>query len=429
MKIIIVIYLFFIINCQQSSNISNNYLNWGLKNNLSLSPYFETIVEKNKIKFIAKTDIPKKKELLIIPNSIMFNISKVLELINSKNLNKQYKQFSQLNLTYKPNPYDFRKEESFLSYIFYLIKHKPKKYQNNKFYENFKKYLKLLNKYTVRSALYYEQEQKQFLAGTLLGYSIDLLQNIYQDEINILSKDSYNKKDLDFDDYVHYRLAINNKGLNISNHWTLVPFLNNFDEDYTSYNANYTIETNGDMKILSRRKIKKGDEIILKSIKKTNIRRLLTEGKTNEKLVDYFDEYQLNAFSPGLIHKYEIKDIDYYKNIYINILEKNFDSKATNIYLDNVDILKGDGSDTWAYAILNSNLRYYKDYFETFTLSKIYDYFYDKDDRINVERIIRGEKKVIEKALKRVSKTIDQFMDFQNKYMNDDKTTFEMPEL
>ena len=428
-KIIIVIYLFFIINCQQSSNISNNYLNWGLKNNLSLSPYFETIVEKNKIKFIAKTDIPKKKELLIIPNSIMFNISKVLELINSKNLNKQYKQFSQLNLTYKPNPYDFRKEESFLSYIFYLIKHKPKKYQNNKFYENFKKYLKLLNKYTVRSALYYEQEQKQFLAGTLLGYSIDLLHNIYQDEINILNKDSYNKKDLDFDDYVQYRLVINNKGLNISNHWTLVPFLNNFDEDYTTYNANYTIETNGDVKILSRRKIKKGDEIILKSLKKTNIRRLLNEGKTNEKLVDYFDEYQLSVFSPGLLHKYEIKDIDYYQKFYVNLLEKDFDSKATNIYLDNVDVLKGDGSDTWAYAILNSNLRYYKNYFETFTLSKIYDYFYDKDDRINIERIIRGEKKVIEKALKRVSKIIDQFMDIQTKYMNDDKTTFEMPEL
>ena len=61
MKIIIIVYLFFIINCQQSSNISNSYLNWGLKNNLSLSPYIETIVEKNKIKFIAKTDIPKKK--------------------------------------------------------------------------------------------------------------------------------------------------------------------------------------------------------------------------------------------------------------------------------------------------------------------------------------------------------------------------------
>ena len=198
----------------------------------------------------------------------MFNITKALLLINSKSLNKQYKQFLQLNLTDKPNSYDFRKKETFLSYIFYLIQHKSKRYKKTKFYENFKYYWEYLDKFSVKSALFYEQEQKDFLSKTFLGYSINLLQNNYQDEINILRNNSYYKKDLDFDDYVHHRLAINNKGLNISNHWTLVPFLNFFDEDYTLYNANYTIEENGDVKIFSRRKIKKGDEIILKSKKK-----------------------------------------------------------------------------------------------------------------------------------------------------------------
>ena len=359
----------------------------------------------------------------------MFNISKVLELINSKNLNKQYKQFSQLNLTYKPNPYDFRKEESFLSYIFYLVQHKPKKYQKTKFYDNFKNYLESLNKYSVKSPLFYEQEQKDFLSGTLLGYSIDLLQNIYQYEINILSNDLYYKKDLDFDDYAHYRMAINNKALNISDHWTLVPFLNYFDEDYTFYNAKYTIEENGDVKIFSKREIKKGDAIILKSIKKTNIRRLLNEGKTNEKLVDYFNQYQLSAFSPGLAHKFGINDENLIRKNFINLIEKDFESKATNIYLENAGILNGDGSDTWAYAVLEGNLKYYKDYFETLTLAKIYEYFDDKDDRINIERIIRGEKKVIEKACKRVSKTVSQFMEIQTKYMNDDIHTLNISDL
>ena len=47
--------------------------------------------------------------------------------------------------------------------------------------------------------------------------------------------------------------------------------------------------------------------------------------------------------------------------------------------------------------------------------------FYDKDDRINIERIYRGEKKVIEDAYNKVIKIIDQFTEIQEKYMKDGK--------
>ena len=161
-----------IINCQQNLSNSDTYLDWGIKNNLNISSYIETTLsEKNQIKFIAKTDIPKKKDLLIIPKSLLFNVTKALELLGSKNLKKQYKEFDKLKLTYDPNPYDFRKEETFLAYIFYLIQHKPKKYKKTKFYEFYKNYLKSLDKYSVKSPIFYEQEQLDFLAGTLLSKS------------------------------------------------------------------------------------------------------------------------------------------------------------------------------------------------------------------------------------------------------------------
>ena len=420
LKILLLLLFIIIINCEKNNENIDIFLDWGLKNKLQISSYIEVSSEKNKIKFIAKEDIPKKKELLTIPNKIMFNISKALELINSKNLNKQYKQFEKLNLTYKYNTSDFRKEESFITYIFYLIQHKPKKYQKTKFFEFFEKYLESLDKYTIKSPLYYEQEQIEFLSSSFLSRSIETMKNTYEDEIHILSNDSFYKKDLDFDDYVHHRFPIHNKGLNISNHWTLVPFLNIIDEDYTLYNANYTIEENGDVKILSRRNIKRGDEIVLKSVKMNNIKRFLYEGKTNEKLYDYYDEYNISAFSRGIYYYYKIKDHEDLKNIYVNIKTKDFDSIATGIYLDYVGVLNGDGSDTWAYDVLDKNLKYYKEYFERLTLSKIYEYFSDKDDRINIERIIRGEKKMIERALKRISKTINQFMQIQSQYMSGD---------
>jgi hypothetical protein len=419
-----------IINCALSQNNENidEFINWGLKNNLSLSSYIEvSYTEKGKIKFIAKEDIPKKKELLTIPNSIMFNITKLLELLDSKKLNKQYNKFQKLNLTYAPNPYDFRKEESFISYILYLVQKKQKKYKKSKFYEFFEKFLKSLNKYVVNSPLYFEQSQIDFLAGSLLSRSIDIMKKVYDDEIKILSDKSYYNNYIDSDDYIHFRFPVHNRGLNISNQWTLVPFINIIEQDYTSYNANYTIQDNGDVKIISRREIKKGDEIVLKAPKQTNVRRFLNEGKTNEKLVNYFDSYYISVFGPGIYYLYKLKD-EKFKNYYIDLLQKDFDSKATSLYFQFAEELQGDGTDTWAYDVLNKNLQYYKEYFERITLSEIYENFKDKDDRINIERIIRGEKRVIEKAIKHIYKTINQFMEIQTKYMSDDNNGNNKPE-
>ena len=405
MKFILLLLIFIsliLINCKQKQHKNNNelFLNWGFKNNLKISSFIEaSLLEDNKIKFIAKEDIPKNEEIIMIPNSIMLNVTKTLKLLNFSNLTNQYKIFEELNLTYKPNPYDFRKEEAFITYIFYLIQHNYKKLKKSNFLENYEKYWKSIKKYSIKSALFYDQEQKELLSGSSLFNSINLMNKIFEDEIKILSNNIYYNKYIDLDDYIQHRLFVHNKGLNITNHWTLVPFLNFLDDDYSSYNSNYTIEKNGDLKIISKRNIKKGDEIILKSKKKSNIRRLLTEGKTNEKLVDYFEEFLINAFSPGLIRRYEIKDIEPFLNHYINLRDKDFESKATKLYIDKAGLLKGDGSDTWAYSVLQANLAFYKQYFEYITLSKIYETFSEKEDRINVERLLRGEKRVIEKAI------------------------------
>ena len=401
-----------------------SFIEWGIKNNLNISPYIElsSSSEKSKIRFIAKEDIPRKEELLTIPNSLMFNITKILDLINSKSLNKQYKEFSKLNLTYK-NKSDFRKEGAFISYIFYLIQHKSKKYKKTKFYELYENYLNILKTYTFKSPIFYDQDQVEYLAGTHLSNVYDDMKKIYQTEIDIFSNETYYKKELDFDEYVRNRLIVYNKGVNISNKWHLVPFLNFFEYEYTKNNANYTVEKNGDIKIYSKKKIKKGDEIILKSKKMSNINRLLLEGKTTEKLVNYFDEYLISAFSPGLYYSYGINDVDYFKNYFVNLMDEDFDSKANNIYFETAEMLHGDGSDNWAYDVQENNLHFYKEHFEKITKSQIYDIFYDKDDRINIERIYRGEKKVIDDAYDKVINIIDQFTEIQNKYMKDGKNS------
>ena len=408
--------LFLLLKCEQNIYENNAIIEWGLNNSLYLSSYIElSKLGKNKIKFIAKIDIPKNKNLLTIPYNLMFNVNKVIELINSKTLTKQFKEFQKLNLTSKSSLSYSRKEEAFLSYILYLINHKPKKYKKTKFFEFYEKYLEILRKYRPKSPLFYEPKQIQYLAGSLLDKTLDEIRKIYQDEIDLYINNEYYKKVFDYDEYAHYRLGINKYGLNISNHWTVVPFLNYFDDDYLSYNSNYTINKNGDVGIYTKKDIKKGEEIILYSPKRTNIQTLIMEGKTNEKLVDYFTEYPISAFSPGIYLQYGLEDKDYFRNYYVNILDNDFDSQLLKIYKEHADVLQGDGSDSWAYDLLDLNLNFYKEHFEGITLDRIYEIYYDTDDRINIERIIRGERKIVQTIYDKAYKIIDVFLEKEEK--------------
>lgn len=120
--------LFSLLKCEREGPYSNDsILEWGVKNNLKVSPYIDLkLIGKEKNKFIAKTDIPSNQDLLTIPYSLMFNLSKAIDLINLLSLKKQYEDFKKLNNSIFEGGDKSRKEKPFLSYILYLINHKKK---------------------------------------------------------------------------------------------------------------------------------------------------------------------------------------------------------------------------------------------------------------------------------------------------------------
>ena len=61
----------------KSNTVKDSFLDWGIKNNLNISPLIElsTSQEKSKIRFFAKDEIPRNTLLLTIPYTLMFNIS------------------------------------------------------------------------------------------------------------------------------------------------------------------------------------------------------------------------------------------------------------------------------------------------------------------------------------------------------------------
>ena len=112
-----------------------------------------------------------------------------------------------------------------------------------------------------------------------------------------------------------------------------------------------------------------------------------------------------------MYYQYGINDKSYYDKYIVNILEEDIYSKLLNIYKNHSNLLQGDGSDTWAYDILEMNLNFYKEHFEGITMNKIYEIYIDSDDRINIERIIRGERKIIETIYDKANKIIDKYLE------------------
>ena len=74
-----------------------------------------------------------------IPKTVMLNVKKALDLINSPKLKKQYETYikeDKISQEKKQAIEDLNHvDQSFLSYILYLVEHKKKKYEKTEFYK------------------------------------------------------------------------------------------------------------------------------------------------------------------------------------------------------------------------------------------------------------------------------------------------------
>ena len=424
MRTLFLISFFFLLNIHQikseklsTQEINSKLLEWGRAHNFTLPPHMDISSEKDP-KFIAKTEIKKNQTILIIPNNLMFTVEKALNLISSKKFRKQFHQLKTEEFIYiEYEDEEFRKEESFLSYILYLMEFRPKKFQKTKFYEEYKYYLESLKIEPRNKPLFLDDEGCEKLYMTYLNTLYKSIKRDYEEEVFIFKGETYNKKDIDYEDYLPHRINVHNKGVKIFGHKHMVPFLNYFDKDYTGYNANFTIEKDGSIRIYAKKNIQKYEEIILSSPKMTNARYLLFTGKTYEKLVNYYDEYLIPAFGVSLYYKFDIQDPDLEFDHHINLVDKDFDEDAIEIYKDNSKILKDDRnkngtvSNGWAYELLMNNIKTFKEYLKDFNLDRIYQYFQDVNTRNHIARTIKGEYDILENAYLFVRKKASKYFD------------------
>ena len=230
-KIIILIY--FLINslgiCKKVEKeiIYNKFLEWGINNNLILSSTIQASFDKT-LKFTSKSSIKANEILLTIPYDIMFNIEKALDLLESTTLKKQYQDYKNIGFEVnkiKEKTINIRKEESFFSYIFYFINNIHKKFKKSKFIKIYKCLLEWLKIPLKPKPFLLEDEEEQLKLYITYTFTLNkLLKNEFKEEAFIFKGNSYNNDEIEFEDYLFYRLFISNKAIQIFDHITIVPF-------------------------------------------------------------------------------------------------------------------------------------------------------------------------------------------------------------
>lgn len=389
---------------------------WAVENGLMISDFIELTTINGKRRFVSTQDIKPKQKLLTIPFNLTFDIEETINLLDN-NLNSQYKKFKNLKInTLEQRNINLQKEKIFLSYIIFLIQHKLE-YEKTEFYQKYKFLIENIKKYSIKSPLLYTSDQIEYLSGTFLGKTLNEIKILFQDEIKIFKNDSFYKKDLLFNEYVHSRLLVENNFFEVLRHIKFVPLFN-YLERIVRDNTQLTIEKNGDINIFSKGKINKGEIISIFSPRRTNVEKFIWNGEVNQPYANYGEKYILPAFSPGLYYKYNIYDIELYKKYNIDLLSREFEIQAVQIYKNNSIFFTSDDKDAWSYGVLLENIEFYKNYVENFN----FEIFKDFEDRNNIRIVMKGEAKLLGKAYNHVKLKYERLKIIENE-QKDNKNT------
>lgn len=393
-------------------------IKWGLNNSLNLSKDL-TFSKKNK--FIAKKFITIDDIIMEIPKTVMLNVNKALDLINSPKLKKQYETYKKedkISQEKKQAIEDFSHvDQSFLSYILYLAEHKKKKYEKTEFYKFLKNILYMFEDNLDNLPFSYSSEQMRLFANTTFGSIFESLNRYFNDEAAIFEKKLY-KKNIIFEDYLKYRVFSVQKYYNVSGEVNLVPFIDLIKQSHNEPNCIY-YEENGLIKLRAILNVFPGEELILKPQNISNQHRLIFFGETFDEILDVFPSYSVPVVARNFLLEEKIELDEDLKNKLmklemLDLCVNEFYKYVIDIYTD-LSVRKNKKHKGEVHALkllvkylkkLRSNLDYVDD-------GKIRDAFYSRKDVENAMRIFKGEKMFLDKKIKEVVEYIKNFRKFK----------------
>ena len=258
--------------------------------------YIEYINENNKTVY-TKNKIFKDDEILTIPKTLILNIETALELYG-----KKAKDLFDIFSSELKDKSDFYIEQAFLAFIMYKINIKEK--SNKKFYKHFQYFFNTFETNFDSYPIFYTTEQLNLIRQTTLGFLIDNMKQILNEEITILEKKCKQKK-INKEDYYTFRTYSSSKAFNISGHSVIIPFVDMFERHPTKFNCK-VIATDYDIKIVATDTVSSRNKLLIKSDTVTNHNALMYFGMAFEEILDRIENYYVPILNPLLIKNHEI---------------------------------------------------------------------------------------------------------------------------
>ena len=392
-QIIILLNIILIIHSDTEEEFTlQNYLDWCKKNSIIISPKIKLSFENGNLEATALVDLPSKTDLVTIPEKLILTVDNILDLINSPELKSQYESFQNLgNIeSYNQMNEELHKDEIFMTYLLYLMKHEKEKYKDTEFYKRYKELILSIEKYKSNTPLFFTKEQKEFISGTYFGsYAKEIRKSIKQ-QIDILKNSSFYNKEIDEDDFIQKRLFIINRGYDTTQKYLgeiiLVPLFTLFPYDSSNNNARLDFKYGKDCKIKTTHAIKRGSNIVLYSPSKENVQKIVLEGKMNTYITNYKENFLIPAFSPYYYYKYDIDDITLIDKYFFNIFDMYFERSSQAFYKKHAHIFKEKNpTNLWICFMVRDNLKYYKDHTEK--LMKKVDEFFFGENKEKIEMV------------------------------------------
>ena len=415
MKVILllIIYTFSFIN---TKNAYDNLVEWGRNNSFFISDKLGMrYVSENNKTFYSKEDIPKDTLLMTIPFKMILNLKNALELLDNKKINKLYSEHKKNASDVSLGFFTSDSNQTFLSYLIYLVNHRQKQYKKNKFYQYFKYLFDTFETNLDNYPLFFNENQLQLLHGSVTIMDITLLKELFQEEVDKF-ENIYHQKKIDFEEYLRYRTLVISKSLNISE-LSIIPFIDMFEGDPIDYNVEFGI-SESKLNIFTTRNVRRDNTFYIRSGYISNIKRFILYGQTYDKMDNYIDSFDIPMISFKLYKSIVKNDENYDFSNTLDLSKKKFYKKALKAYKELSTLNKEDGSDISAYKLLIKNLETMKKGYAPITTSDIYKQFVHLKDINNVKRILDFEKRFINEKINAVKKIVDKLIK-DNKKNND----------
>ena len=397
----LLILCFYILISKSFSTKKSDYdilLEWGKNYSLEISDKIkiEYINENNKT-YYAREKIQKGEEILNIPKSLFLNIENALALYGKK----AKKLFSSFKKKLNESSI-FNLEQSFLAYLMYKV-NKNKKSKNNKFYQHFQYLFSTYETNLDSYPVFYTLEQLNLIRQTSLGFLIDKMKKIYDEEISIYEKNLKQKK-INKEDYYVFRTYSSSKSVNISGHSVIVPFLDMFEKHPVKYNLE-VIASDFDIKVISTKDIFSDEKLLIKSDTLTNHNALLYFGICFEEIIDRIEKYYIPILNPLLIknHNIDLNEDSSLSNFFSEYIEIK---KGNNqFYLKYMDVYKKlakkfglDETELSCYKLILDNFLTLKEMNEQIN-AFVYKVFYSQKDINNILTIVKTENNILEEKI------------------------------